>query len=63
MSEDNDEYMKVSDEIDDLRFGDGKERAKAGLKILGKSMFNVGKFVAKEVLPALAEKAEEKRKQ
>lgn len=50
--EDKDKYLSLSDNIDEFRYSDGAvDKSLAGLKIVGKSLFNVGKFAFSEVLP------------
>jgi hypothetical protein len=62
MSEENDKYLNMSDDLEDLKHGfDGIEKTKAGLKIFGKSIFNIGKYAATEVLPEMTRRAEEER--
>lgn len=57
MSQQNDdqEYLSVSDEIDELKSSSNgaKEKAVAGATLVGKSIFNLGKFLLKEGPPAL----------
>ncbi|WP_143189342.1 hypothetical protein [Paraburkholderia lycopersici] len=53
-----DEYLSLSEDWSELVDGYGaKERSIAGLKLLGKSIFNVGKFTFTEALPKMAERA------
>lgn len=55
-------YIDLSNDIEDFKNGfDGIEKAKAGFKILGKSLFNVGKFAVTEVLPEMAKRVEEEK--
>ncbi|MBK1693456.1 hypothetical protein CKO09_01710 [Chromatium weissei] len=59
-------YLRLSDDFDQLRYGfDGTDKMKGGLKLVGKSIFNIGKFALTEVLPAAvafaAKEAEKKR--
>jgi hypothetical protein len=55
-------YLKLSDDFDQLRHGlDGIDKAAGGLKMLGKGLFNVGKFAFSEVLPKMVEQAEKNR--
>lgn len=50
------DYMSLSEDWTKLVNGDGgKERSIAGLKLLGKSAFNVGKWTLTEGLPKFAE--------
>lgn len=52
-------YFNMSAAVDELRlesFGK-REKAVAGLKILGKGLFNAVKYTAKEVLPAVTNAA------
>ena len=38
-------YLKLSDDFNQLRYGfDNIEKTKGGLKLVGNSIFNVGKF-------------------
>lgn len=61
MSDDK-KYLSLSDDIDDFKNGyDGMEKAKAGFKILGKSIFNIGKFTVTEALPEMARRVEEEK--
>lgn len=56
MSDDDDKYYSLSNDLDDLRFGYGAEdKAVAGAKILGKGIFNVTKFVFSAAIPAATE--------
>lgn len=53
-------YLSLSDDIEDFKNGyDGMEKAKAGFKILGKSIFNIGKYTVTEALPEMARRVEE----
>ena len=36
------------------------EKAKAGTKLIGKSIFNIGRFIGKEVLPTILEQTANK---
>jgi hypothetical protein len=46
-------YLSLANEIDDLRYGLGaKDKSIAGLKLVGKSLFNVTKLIFSEILPA-----------
>ncbi|MBR7901172.1 MULTISPECIES: hypothetical protein [Burkholderia cepacia complex] len=54
---DGDKYLSLSEDWSELMDGySAKERSIAGLKLLGKSIFNVGKFTLTEALPKMAEK-------
>lgn len=56
-------YLDLSNDIDDFKYAvDGMDRTKAGMKVFGKSLFNVGKYAVKEVLPEMAKRAEEQKK-
>ncbi|KVE75810.1 hypothetical protein WI98_11930 [Burkholderia vietnamiensis] len=56
MESDDDKYLSLSEDWSELVDGYGaKERSVAGLKILGKSIFNIGKFAFTEALPKIAE--------
>ncbi len=56
-------YLKLSDDFDQLKNGyDALDKAAGGAKLLGKSLFNVGKFAFTVVLPKMAEEAEKRRK-
>lgn len=56
-------YLSLSEDWSDLVDGYGaKERSIAGLKLLGKSIFNVGKFTFTEALPKIAEEAAKNKK-
>lgn len=49
-------YFKLSDDFEQLKNGyDKKDKAVGGLKLLGKGVFNVGKFTVAELLPGAAE--------
>jgi len=53
MSDDDDKYFSLSNDLDDLRFGYGtKDKAVAGAKLLGKGIFNVTRFVFSSAVPA-----------
>jgi hypothetical protein len=55
-------YLKISDDFDQLRHGyDGMEKAKGGAKLLGKGLFNVGKYALTEFLPKVIEQVEKNR--
>jgi hypothetical protein len=55
-TDDDDKYLSLSEDWSELVDGYGaKERSIAGLKLLGKSIFNVGKFTLTEALPRMAE--------
>ena len=60
------DYYSPKEAIDDLRYADGAgEKALAGAKLIGKSLFNIGSFGAKELLPRAFEQGAknlEKRK-
>lgn len=60
------DYYSHKEAIDDLRYADGAgEKALAGAKLIGKSLFNIGRFGAKELLPRAFEQGAknlEKRK-
>lgn len=60
------DYYSPKEAIDDLRYADGAgEKAVAGVKLIGKSLFNIGKFGVKELLPGILEQGArnlEKRK-
>jgi len=67
MSDDKEsEYYSISEAIDNFTiesFG-AKEKTISGLKLFGKGIFNVGKYAAKEALPAMVKQVEkEKSKQ
>ncbi|WP_423392808.1 hypothetical protein [Burkholderia sp. LMG 21824] len=50
------EYMNLSEDWSKMVNGDGsKERSIAGLKLLGKGAFNIGKWTLTEGLPKFAE--------
>ncbi|MFZ6772339.1 hypothetical protein ACO0LB_06430 [Undibacterium sp. SXout7W] len=55
-----DRYFSMAEAVDELRYGSfGKrEKAVAGLKLLGKGLFNAAKFTVTEVLPEAAKHAE-----
>lgn len=54
----NGKYMSVSDSIDEFKSADStSKKAAAGVKIFGKSLFNVGRFAVTEVLPEFLEAA------
>jgi hypothetical protein len=56
-------YLNLSQDLDDLRFGFGaKEKTVAGLKLFGKSLFNVAKFTVTEALPEMNKRMEEEIK-
>lgn len=60
MSENNkSRYFDMTKAIDEFSHGSfgAKDKAVAGLKILGKGLFNVTKYAASEILPAVAEQA------
>ncbi|MFL9865855.1 hypothetical protein PQR67_16895 [Paraburkholderia fungorum] len=55
-NESDDKYLSLSEDWSELVDGYGaKERSIAGLKLFGKSIFNVGKFAITEALPKMAE--------
>ena len=55
MSEE-EKYYKLSSDFDDLRHGYGaKEKTVAGVKLFGKSIFNVTKYVFTTAIPAVTE--------
>ena len=57
-------YLKLADDFEQLRYGfDGIEKAKGGLKLLGKGLFNVGKYAVIEVLPKMAEEAAKRKRE
>jgi len=57
-------YLSLSQDLDDLRYGYGaKEKTFAGLKLLGKGLFNVAKFTVKEGLPAVNKRLEDQIKE
>lgn len=48
LQEPNQEYYSMSDAFDDLRFSYGaEEKALSTVKLIGKGLFNSGKFIAK----------------
>ena len=50
------DYYSPKEAIDDLKYADGAgEKAIAGAKLIGKSLFNIGKFGTKELLPRILE--------
>ncbi|MEK6368028.1 MAG: hypothetical protein V4803_16685 [Burkholderia gladioli] len=54
--ENDDKYLSLSEDWSGLVHGYGaKERSVAGLKLLGKSIFNVGRYAFTEALPKMAE--------
>ena len=57
----NSRYFSISESVDEFKDSFGlKEKSVAGLKIVGKGLFNVGKFTFIEILPAVAEKTANK---
>lgn len=61
--DDSNKYLNLSDDWSELVDGYGaKEKSVAGLKLLGKSVFNVGKFAFTELLPKVAEEAAKHKK-
>lgn len=55
MSQDNnpEKYLSLSGELDELRYGtSATDKGVAGLKLVGKGLFNATKFAFSEVLPA-----------
>lgn len=47
-------YLNLSGELDELRYGSSAaEKGVAGLKLVGKGMFNAAKFTFSEALPAV----------
>ena len=57
-----DKYLKLSEDIDDIKYGNSKEKATASIKILGKSIFNIAKYAVSDVLPAMIERSEQEKK-
>ncbi|KOR32954.1 hypothetical protein TI05_03955 [Achromatium sp. WMS3] len=51
---DESKYFKMRDALDDFNYSFGaKEKTGAALKILGKSIFNVGMFTVTEIIPRI----------
>lgn len=48
-------YFELSEDWEQLTssYSSGEERTKAGLKIIGKTAFNIGRFSLTEVLPGM----------
>jgi hypothetical protein len=58
-----DSYLELSDDFDQLINGSGGlNKTAGGLKILGKGLFNVGRFAFTEVLPILVQMNEQAQK-
>lgn len=56
MEEEKSKYFKMGEALDDVSFAYGaKDTAVASLKLLGKGLFNVGRFAVAEVLPSAME--------
>ena len=56
-------YLKLSDDFDQLKNGfDGLDKVAGGAKLLGKGLFNIGKFALTEVLPKVAEESAKRRR-
>ncbi|MBK1889298.1 hypothetical protein Undi14_04580 [Undibacterium sp. 14-3-2] len=55
-----DPYYKMSDALDELRFDAvGKtDKAVAGLKLVGKGLYNITRFTFKEALPEINSRAQ-----
>lgn len=59
----NSNYLKLSDDFDQLKNGyDGLDKVAGGAKLVGKGLFNIGKFALTEILPKMAEQAEKNRR-
>ncbi|MEI6706343.1 MAG: hypothetical protein WCK96_04305 [Methylococcales bacterium] len=59
----NSNYLKLSGDFDQLKHGhDGIDKAAGGIKLLGKGLFNIGKFALTEVLPKVAEESAKRRR-
>lgn len=51
------EYYSAKETVDDVRYAIGAgETAVAGAKLVGKSLFNIGKFIAGDLLPSALDK-------
>lgn len=51
------EYYSAKETVDDVRYAIGAgETAAAGAKLVGKSLFNIGKFIAGDLLPSALDK-------
>lgn len=59
---DPDKYLKLSEDMKKLVNGSAKEQMKSGMAIIGKSLFNVGKFAATEFLPVMKNRLEKERR-
>lgn len=56
MVEEKSKYFKMGEALDDVNYAYGaKDTAVASLKLLGKGIFNVGRFAVAEVLPSFME--------
>lgn len=57
---------ELKESLDEVRYAQGKDKAVAGAKLIGKSLFNVGRFAIKEAVPTvldnMAENAEKNLK-
>lgn len=56
----NDPYYKMSDALDELRFDAVGKTGKtvAGLKLVGKGLYNITRFTFKEALPEINSRAQ-----
>lgn len=51
-------YFKMDEALDDVNYAYGaKDKAVSTLKLLGKGLFNAGRFAVAEVLPAAMEQS------
>lgn len=60
MSKSDDKYFSMSKAVEEFKhesFGPG-EKALAGLKIIGKGLFNTVKFTSAEIIPSITSQAE-----
>ena len=50
------DYYSAREALDDVYFADGVGgKAAASAKLVGKSLFNIGRFIGSELLPAIGE--------
>ncbi len=50
------DYYSAKEAIDDVYYADGiGGKAAASAKLIGKSLFNIGRFIGSEILPAIGE--------
>ncbi|MCG9057309.1 hypothetical protein LH442_15330 [Laribacter hongkongensis] len=53
MKEEKSKYFKMGEALDDVNYAYGtKDKAVASLKLIGKGLFNVGRFAVAEALPS-----------